>query len=119
MLVGEDGSITLNLKVGYYGEVKYQMQYNGVEGPLFHWLFVDFETLSTYANRNGFVCEMILEGANYEFLALLRRGIIRNINQRTLFPTTVCFLWVKYRPMYRQVPEYFEIGVNLINPVLR
>lgn len=75
MLVDEDRSVALDLQASYYGEVKYQMQYDGVEGPFFHWLFVDFETLSTYANRNGFSCEMILEGPHYEFLARLRRGL--------------------------------------------
>ncbi|OQX72386.1 MAG: hypothetical protein B6D64_15215 [Bacteroidetes bacterium 4484_276] len=75
MLVDEDGSIELDLKANYYGEVKYQMQYDGVEGPFFYWLYVDFDTLSTYADRNGFSCEMILEGPHYEFLARLRRGV--------------------------------------------
>ncbi|OYT13410.1 MAG: SAM-dependent methyltransferase [Bacteroidetes bacterium 4572_114] len=51
------------------------MQYDGVEGPFFYWLYVDFDTLSTYADRNGFSCEMILEGPHYEFLARLRRGV--------------------------------------------
>jgi SAM-dependent methyltransferase len=68
----DDGSVEIDMNAAYYGEVEYQMQYGDCAGPKFNWLFVDFETLSYYADRNGFTCELILEGEHYDYLARLR-----------------------------------------------
>lgn len=69
----EDGSVEIDLNAGYYGEVEYQMQYGACNGEKFHWLFIDFETLNTYATRNGFSCELILEGEHFDYLARLKK----------------------------------------------
>ena len=67
----EDGSIRINLNEDYYGEIEYQVEYRGVFGNSFKWLFVDFSTLTEYADKMGFRCELIYEGKCFEYLARL------------------------------------------------
>jgi SAM-dependent methyltransferase len=67
----EDGNIEIDLAGEYYGQVDYQMAYKDVEGEPFDWLYVDFETLSYYAEQSGFMCELIAEGEHYDYLAKL------------------------------------------------
>jgi len=67
----EDGSIRINLNESYYGEVEYKFVYNNLSGDLFRWLYVDFSTLSEYANINGFNCDLIYEDDHYNYLTRL------------------------------------------------
>ena len=68
----EDGSFLVDLAGGYYGEIDFQMQYKQVKGEPFDWLYVDFQTLSYYAQENGFKVEMVKEGEHYDYLACLK-----------------------------------------------
>ena len=68
----EDGSFLVDLAGGYYGEIDFQMQYKQVKGEPFDWLYVDFQTLSYYAQENGFKAEIIKEGEHYDYLACLK-----------------------------------------------
>ena len=68
----EDGSFLVDLAGGYYGEIDYQMQYKQVKGEPFDWLYVDFQTLSYYAQENGFKAELVQEGEHYDYLACLK-----------------------------------------------
>ena len=67
----EDGSLMIDLADDYYGLVDYQMEYMGVVGESFDWLYLDFETLSYYAAENGFRTELVAEGEHYDYLAAL------------------------------------------------
>ena len=67
----EDGSLMIDLADDYYGLADFQMEYNKVLGEPFDWLYVDFDTLSLYAEQNGFKAEMIAEGEHYDYLAAL------------------------------------------------
>ncbi|MEG1564738.1 MAG: class I SAM-dependent methyltransferase [Bacteroides sp.] len=67
----EDGSFLINLADDYYGEIDYQMQYKGIKGDSFDWLYVDFHTLSLYAAECGFKAELVKEGKHYDYLAKL------------------------------------------------
>lgn len=67
----EDGSVLLDLNENYYGEVEYQVEYRGMSGVPFKWLFVDFTNLSFYAENAGFRCEMLHEDENFNYLARL------------------------------------------------
>lgn len=67
----EDGSITIDLAGDYYGEVDFQMQYKGIKGDSFDWLYIDFQTLTLYAAENGFKAELVKEGNHYDYLARL------------------------------------------------
>lgn len=68
----EDGSFLVDLAGGYYGEIDFQMQYKQVKGEPFDWLYVDFQTLSYYAQENGFKAELVQEGEHYDYLACLK-----------------------------------------------
>jgi SAM-dependent methyltransferase len=74
----EDGSFEIDLADEYYGLLDYQMEYvpsrrksssPSVLGKPFDWLYVDFDTLSYYAEQNGFKVEMAAEGEHYDYLA--------------------------------------------------
>lgn len=67
----EDGSFSIDLAAGYYGEVDFQMQYKQVKGEPFDWLYIDFQTLSFYAAESGFRAELVMEGKHYDYLARL------------------------------------------------
>jgi hypothetical protein len=68
----EDGSFLIDLAGGYYGEIDFRMQYKQVKGEPFDWLYIDFQTLSYYANENGFKAELVKEGEHYDYLACLK-----------------------------------------------
>ncbi len=67
----EDGSLDIDLAAGYYGELDYRMQYRGIKGEPFDWLYIDFDTLAMYAEQYGFVCEKCIDGEHYDYLARL------------------------------------------------
>lgn len=67
----EDGTLEINLADDYYGQLDYRMEYDGVQGEPFDWLYVDFETLAYYAEESGFRAELIAEGEHYDYLARL------------------------------------------------
>lgn len=71
IFMNEDGSMEINLAAGYYGEVDYKMRYRNITGEPFDWLYIDFDTLSMYANESGFDCEKCVEGEHYDYLAKL------------------------------------------------
>lgn len=68
----EDGSYVIDLAGDYYGEIDFRMQYKQIKGDSFDWLYVDFKTLSFYAEKNGFKAELIAEGEHYDYLACLK-----------------------------------------------
>ena len=57
-----------------YGKVRYQMEYRGVKGPYFHWLFVDEDTLRKYARRAGWILQVVYE-EDSQYLARLVLGV--------------------------------------------
>ena len=67
----EDGEFWVDLSEGYYGEMSYQMSYNGEICPPFDWLYIDYQTLESAAHANYFNCEVIHSGENYDYLARL------------------------------------------------
>ena len=67
----EEGSIRINLNESYYGEIEYKVEYNGVVGELFKWIYVDYLTLNDHADKNGFNCELLYEDDHYNYLARL------------------------------------------------
>ena len=55
----------------YYGQVTYSMSYGALHGPLFPWLYVDYESLLTIAAACGFRAERIADGPDHAYLAAL------------------------------------------------
>jgi hypothetical protein len=67
----EDGSFMIDLNGKYYGELQYSFQFQGSKGEPFNWLFIDFDTLSDYAELCGFKARKIYEDSHYQYLAEL------------------------------------------------
>jgi len=56
---------------GYYGELTFSITYKGDTEAEFDWLYLDYNTLQNAAYANGFECELVLEGAHFDYLAKL------------------------------------------------
>lgn len=56
---------------GYYGELTFTVSYKGQTEEPFDWLYLDYNTLQNAAHANGLQCELILEGAHFDYLAKL------------------------------------------------
>lgn len=69
----EDGSYLIDVAGDYYGVVDFRMQYKQVKGEAFDWLYIDFDTLSYYAEQYGFRVEVVCQGEHYDYLAKLCR----------------------------------------------
>lgn len=67
----EDGGVWVDSSKGYYGELTYRLSYKGEVSISFDWLYLDFESLSLAATKNGFNCEKVFEGEHYDYLAKL------------------------------------------------
>jgi SAM-dependent methyltransferase len=67
----DEGNVELNLNDNYYGEVEYQVEYQGMKGVPFHWLFVDFTNLSFLADQAGLRSELLFEDDHFNYLARL------------------------------------------------
>ena len=67
----DDRSYLINLNDNYYGEVEYVVEYNGLKGAPFEWLYIDFGNLSFIAEESGFKCELLMEDDHYNYLARL------------------------------------------------
>lgn len=77
----EDGSFAIDINDDYYGQIDYKMEYHplkgeAIKGESFDWLYIDFDTLSLYANQYGFDVEKIAEDSHYGYLAKIykRKG---------------------------------------------
>lgn len=68
----EDGSYLIDVAGDYYGVVDFCMQYKQVKGEAFDWLYIDFDTLSYYAEQYGFSAEIVCQGEHYDYLAVLK-----------------------------------------------
>ena len=58
---------------GYYGEQVFHMQYKDTIGKPFPWLYINKDTLTEEARKNGFLAEIIAEGDHYDYLARTTR----------------------------------------------
>jgi len=66
-----DGGHWVPGDVDYYGEVQFQMGYDQKKGPIFDWLYLDFNTLREYAEQEKLQCDLICNGNHYDYLARL------------------------------------------------
>ncbi len=55
----------------YYGELVFTVTYKGEQEVPFPWLYLDFNTLRNAAHANGLQCELVTEGAHFDYLAKL------------------------------------------------
>jgi len=63
-----------NLDSGrYFGEIRMQFEYRSIRGPLFGWLHIDAETLSSYASKTGWNCDVVQRQPDGNYLARFTR----------------------------------------------
>jgi len=55
----------------FSGEILYQMEYEGIKGTPFHWLYLPYDRLKEVAMKNGFHTELLLEHEGSTYLAKL------------------------------------------------
>jgi len=67
---GEDGGRWIPSD-GYYGELTFTVKYKGETEETFPWLYLDYNTLQNACFDNGLQCELVLEGAHFDYLAKL------------------------------------------------
>lgn len=63
-------------KTRYAGEMRFQLEYRGIRGDFYDFVFVDFETLRHRARGAGWQCESIWHEDEGHYLARLTRGEI-------------------------------------------
>ncbi len=71
MYLDEEGGTWMDLASEYYGEMQFKMIYKNAETDWFPWLYIDFETLKSTAQKVGLKTEMKLSSENDQFLAKL------------------------------------------------
>ncbi|WP_374164589.1 class I SAM-dependent methyltransferase [Arcticibacter sp. MXS-1] len=55
----------------YLGEVSYQYEYKDVRGPWFNWLYIDANTMSKIAAREGYHFRLLYDDGQDQYLACL------------------------------------------------
>ncbi len=55
----------------YYGEVTFHMEYKGIQGEAFDWLYLDYHSLQNAALQNQLNCELVIYGEHNDYLAKL------------------------------------------------
>lgn len=71
MYQDEDGGLWMDTTANYYGELDYFLSYKGEKEKPMKWLYLDFNTLLTACISVGLQCELITEGAHFDYLAKL------------------------------------------------
>ena len=71
LYMDDDGSKWVNLNGAYYGEVEYQMEYQGTLTPKFNWLYLDYITLTDHCLDNGFELELLFDDERFNYLVRL------------------------------------------------
>lgn len=67
----EKGNFLLPDSGTYYGEVEFTLEYKGISGPGFPWLYLDEKTLEAAAKRSNFAFEIVMKGEHFDYLARL------------------------------------------------
>jgi SAM-dependent methyltransferase len=67
-----DGSKWVDLNNNYYGQVKYEMEYRGVKGEKFDWLFIDKDKMQEIAAMCGYNFSVLADGNHYDYLGELK-----------------------------------------------
>jgi SAM-dependent methyltransferase len=71
MYEDEDGGYWMDMNSSYYGELDYFLSYKGEKEAPMKWLYLDFETLKLACETLGLRCELVFEGAHFDYLAKL------------------------------------------------
>ena len=71
MYEDEDGGYWMDMNSSYYGELDYFLSYKGEKEAPMKWLYLDIETLKLACETLGLRCELVFEGAHFDYLAKL------------------------------------------------
>jgi hypothetical protein len=55
----------------YYGEVEFRLEYCGVKGTPFRWLYLDPSLLAELSDKAGLHCEIVQRSKDFHYLARL------------------------------------------------
>lgn len=69
LFMEEDGSVWIDLNGSYYGEVHFQVEFNGEMDSKFPWVYIDPKKMEEVADLTGLKFEIIQEGEHYDYLA--------------------------------------------------
>lgn len=72
MYEDDDGGFWQDMNMDYYGELDYFLSYKGDKEHPMKWLYLDFNTLLAACTSVGLTCELVCEGAHFDYLARLR-----------------------------------------------
>jgi SAM-dependent methyltransferase len=72
MYENEDGSVWVDLNSAYYGEMKFNMQYNNIESGWFPWVYVGQDKLKECCDKLGLSLTILEEGENNHYLAEIK-----------------------------------------------
>lgn len=67
----DEGGVWIDLNSKYPGEMQFNMEYKTHESDWFPWVYVDFETLESIANKVGLKATKLLEDDNFHYLVKL------------------------------------------------
>jgi SAM-dependent methyltransferase len=71
MYEDNDGGFWMDTNANYYGELDYFLSYKNEKETPIKWLYLDFETLKLACETVGLTCELVCEGAHFDYLARL------------------------------------------------
>ena len=57
----------------YFGEIRFQYEYKGVQGAPFQWLYIDQATLIQIGHATGWVVQILDEDDHFQYLARMER----------------------------------------------
>lgn len=73
MYEDEDGGLWIDTNAEYYGELDYFLSYKGEEETPMKWLYLDFERLQLACEAVGLICEKIMDGEHFDYLARISK----------------------------------------------
>ncbi|MBQ7690967.1 MAG: class I SAM-dependent methyltransferase [Muribaculaceae bacterium] len=71
----EHGVVNIPDELDYYGEHRFWMQYKGIVGDPFDWLYIDAGTLRRHAARCGYAAEVVAQGEHDDYLARITKRV--------------------------------------------
>lgn len=60
-------------KEKYYGQVKYQMEFDNEQTDWFDWIYFSYEKLKGICEKNGMSCDYIFEGSTHDYLVKIMK----------------------------------------------
>ncbi|MEO8934160.1 MAG: class I SAM-dependent methyltransferase [Xanthomarina sp.] len=71
MYEDEDGGLWVDTTANYYGELDYFLSYKNEEEIPMKWLYLDFENLEFACKSVGLICDKVMDGEHFDYLAKL------------------------------------------------